>query len=84
MKRFVFALGILAVLSVATAQAQKPVGPPGQGVAGTFGGQSVAPGLRQSPTPLFAIGDLAVGIWTRVPPPYDATANRNLAANPLP
>ena len=25
-----------------------------------------------------------VSIWTRVPPPYDATANRSAAANPLP
>jgi hypothetical protein len=43
------------------------------------------PGPRpQSPTPLFVIGDLTVGIWARVPLPYDATANRNTAANPLP
>jgi hypothetical protein len=37
----------------------------------------------QSSTPLFVIGDLAAGIWPRVPPPYDVTANRNAAANPL-
>jgi len=77
--------GIVAVLSAATAHAQKPGGNPAQGVAGAFGGQSVAPGPQlKSPTPLFMIGDLAVGIWARVPPPYDATANRNIAANPLP
>jgi hypothetical protein len=35
-------------------------------------------------TPLTTIGDLAVGIWTRVPPSYDATADYNGAANPLP
>ena len=77
--------GILAVLSATTAHAQKPVVNPGQGVAGTFSGQSVTPAPRlQSPTPLFVIGDLAVGIWARVPPPYDVTANRHAAANPLP
>ena len=77
--------GILAVLLATTTHAQKPVANSEQGVAGTFGGQSVTPGPRlQSPTPLFAIGDLAVGIWARVPPPYDLTANRNAAANPLP
>ena len=40
--------------------------------------------ILKSPTPLFVIGGLAVGIWARVPPPYDVTANRNAAANPLP
>jgi hypothetical protein len=35
-------------------------------------------------TPLASLGDLAMGIWTRVPTPYDATANYNGAANPLP
>jgi len=78
-------LSILAVLLATTAHAQKPVVNAGQGVTGTFSGQSATPGSRlQSPTPLFAIGDLAVGIWARVPPPYDVTANRNAAANPLP
>ena len=77
--------GIFAVLLATTAHAQQPVVNSGQGVAGTFSDQSVTPGPRpQSPTPLFAIGDLAVGIWARVPPPYDVTANRNTAANPLP
>jgi hypothetical protein len=77
--------GILALLLATAALAQQPVVYSGQGVAGTFSSQSVTPGPRpQSPTPLFAIGDLAVGIWARVPPPYDVTANRNAAANPLP
>jgi hypothetical protein len=77
--------GILAVLLTTTAHAQTPVVNSGQRVAATFSGQSVTPGPRlQSPTPLFVIGDLAVGIWARVPPPYDVTANRNAAANPLP
>jgi hypothetical protein len=77
--------GILAVLLAATAHAQTPVVNSGQRVAATFSGQSDTPSPRvQSPTPLFIIGDLAVGIWARVPPPYDVTANRNAAANPLP
>jgi hypothetical protein len=77
--------GILAILLATAAHAQNPATNAGQGVAGTFSGQSATPGTRlQSPTPLFVVGDLAVGIWTRVPSPYDATANRNLAANPLP
>jgi hypothetical protein len=77
--------GIITVLLATTAHAQNPVGNSGQGVTGTFSGQSVTPSPRlQSPTPLFVIGDLAVGIWARVPPPYDVTANRNTAANPLP
>jgi hypothetical protein len=77
--------GILVVLLATTAHAQTPVVNSGQRVAATFSGQSDMPGARlQSPTPLFIIGDLAVGIWARVPPPYDVTANRNSAANPLP
>lgn len=76
---------ILAVLLATTAHAQKPVVNSGQGIIGTFSSQSVTPGPRpQSPTPLLAIGDLAVGIQARVAPPYDVTANRNAAANPLP
>jgi hypothetical protein len=35
-------------------------------------------------TPLATVGDLAVGIWTRIPPSYDTTADYNGAANPLP
>jgi hypothetical protein len=77
--------GILTVLTATTAYAQTPVLNSGQRVAATFSDQSVAPGPQlQSPMPLFAIGNLAVGIWTRVPPPYDVTVNRNAAANPLP
>jgi hypothetical protein len=53
--------------------------------AAALGGQSFAVSPRiQNATPLFFIGDLAAGIWTRVQPPYDATANRVAAANPLP
>ena len=35
-------------------------------------------------TPLATVGDVALGIWTRVPPPYDAAGHYNNAANPLP
>ena len=77
--------GMLTVLLATTAYAQTPVTNSGQRVAATFSDQSVTAGLQpQSPTPLFVIGDLAVGIWARVRPPYDVTANRNAAANPLP
>lgn len=45
----------------------------------------VGPQLRgQQMTPLVTIGNLAIGIWSPVPPPYDVAANRNLAANPVP
>ena len=77
--------GILTVLLATTAYAQTPVVNSGQRLAATFGDQSVTLGpQRQSPTPVFLIGNLAVGIWARVPPPYDVTANRNAASNPLP
>jgi hypothetical protein len=78
--------GVPTVLMATTADAQKPDAGPAERAA-AFQGQSVtgAPWLRaQHPTPLFAIGSVAVGIWARVPPPYDVTANRNAAANPLP
>ena len=35
------------------------------------------------PTPLFSLGGLPVGVWARVAPPYDVTANRSFAADPL-
>ena len=77
-------VAILAMLLATTAFAQAP----GSGAAGrtaSVGGQSVEQGPRaQQPTPLFMLGGLEVGIWTRVPPPYDAAANRSAAANPLP
>jgi hypothetical protein len=77
--------GIFTVLLATTAYAQTPVMTSGQRVVATFSDQSVRPGPQlQSPTPLFVFGNLAVRIWARVPPPYDVTANRNAAANPLP
>ena len=45
----------------------------------------VGPQLRNGQmTPLATIGNLAIGIWSPVPPPYDVAANRNLAADPRP
>ena len=37
----------------------------------------------QQPPPLFKIGRLPVRVYAPVPPPYNAAANRNLAANPV-
>jgi len=67
---------ILIALMATTADAQ----PPG---ASDMTAAIVRPGTARYPT-LFNIGGVPVGIWTRVPPPYDPTANRNAAANPLP
>ncbi|HEY6433504.1 MAG TPA: hypothetical protein VIZ17_16105 [Acetobacteraceae bacterium] len=78
--------GILALLMATTADAQQSDASGGATVA-SLGGQSVTVGPRlQHPTPLFfvVVSALAVEIWTRVPPPYDATANRTAADNPLP
>ncbi len=77
-------IGFLTLMA-APAFAQVP-GPAGAGRVPAFGGESVlvAPrlGARQ-PAPLFIIGGVAVEVWAPVPPPYDAAANRNGAANPL-
>jgi hypothetical protein len=53
----------------------------------TYGGSTSGNGssfVGRQMTPLATFGDLSVGIWSRVPPPYDATASYNGAANPLP
>ena len=77
-------LSMLAVLVMTTAYAQSPATTPAAGEA-TLGGAAVAvrPPVA-GPTPLVTTGNLAVGIWTRVQPPYNAEANRSAAANPLP
>jgi hypothetical protein len=41
------------------------------------------PGSLQESPPLFRIGGLPVHLWAPVPPPYDSSANRNLAADPV-
>jgi hypothetical protein len=77
-------LAILTVLMAATADAQNPSAG-GAAPTAELGGQATTVGPRlQRPTPLFVTGGLTVGIWTRVPPSYDVTANRNAAENPLP
>ena len=77
-------VGALLFLAAGTAFAQPPTAGAAGGVS-TFGGQAIAPGPRaQGPTPLFMLGGLPVVVWTRVSPPYDVTANRSAAANPLP
>ncbi len=77
-------VGVLTVLMATAASAQTQ--PAASGAATGFAGQAlgVGPGRAQHPTPLFMLGGTAVGIWARVPPPYDVSANRNAAANPLP
>ena len=53
----------------------------------TYGGSTSGKGpslVGRQMTPLATIGNLAVGVWTRVPPPYDTAATYNGAANPLP
>jgi hypothetical protein len=73
---------VLTALMAATADAQPP------GVSGIAGAEAAAVTLRpvipRYPTPIFSIGGVPVSIWTRVPPPYNAAANRSAAANPLP
>ncbi len=74
-------LSTLAVLVMTTAYAQSPRPTPAAGEA-TLGLTVRPPAI--GPTPLVTMGNLAVGIWTRVQPPYNAEANRSAAANPLP
>jgi len=77
-----FLLVILATLVAANADAQPSAA---NGMAGA-GSVTITPrpGTARYPTTLFNMGGLPVGIWARVPPPYDPTANRSAAANPLP
>jgi hypothetical protein len=35
------------------------------------------------PRPLFKIGELPVGVWAPVEPPYDSRMNRDQAGNPV-
>ena len=77
-------VAILVLLTATGADAQQSGARPATPAA-ALGGRSFAVSPRiQNPTPLFFVGDLAGGIWTRVPPPYDATANRVAAENPPP
>lgn len=79
-------LGLVVALLAGSAFAQTSA-PGTMGTIATIGGLSVTTGPRaaiQNPTPLATVGNLAFGIWTRVPPPYDVAANRTAASNPLP
>ncbi len=76
-------LSMLTALAMRTAYAQSPRSTPEAGEA-TLGGRAVVVRPPAGPTPLITMGNLAVGIWTRVPPPYNVEANRSAAANPLP
>ena len=82
MRAALVALLVMGAATAASAQTQPAV----SGAVSGFTGQALGsgPGHVQNPTPLFVLGNMAFGIWTRVPPPYDVSANRNLAANPLP
>ena len=75
--------GLTTLAMIASASAQQVTA---SATGGPFAGRSVAIGegpAPRNPTPLFSIGQLSVGIWARVPPPYDAAANRTYAGDPL-
>ena len=46
-------------------------------------GQIIPPGGSQPPPAVASIGNLPVRVWAPVPPPYDVSADRNGAANPI-
>lgn len=74
-------LGLMITTGAASAYAQDF-----SGSTASLAGRSYAAEQNQKvqgPTPLFVAGNMAFGIWARVAPPYDGTANRNFAANPL-
>jgi hypothetical protein len=77
-------LGVLTVLVMPTASAQSPPPTPALEEAKLGGRAVVVRPPAAGPTPLVTTGNLTVGIWTRVGPPYDVEANRSAAANPLP
>ena len=73
----------LMVATVAAGRAQRSEVP---SASQTTTAQSVPAGTgRNIPEskPLFMIGGVGVYLWAPVEPPYDANANRNLAADPL-
>jgi hypothetical protein len=71
----------LLIATAAFAQTRDPQ------ITGTVQAPEVRPG-QVSPSsnqpPLFTIGRLPARVWAPVPPPYDVTADRNGAADPLP
>ncbi len=55
-------------------------------VSQTTQGEAVTqdvPNAPRQPQTLFKIGNVGVGVWAPVEPPYDSSANRTQAANPL-
>jgi len=81
----VMAFGAVAILSsVVLAQSRT-----GQQSSNEARQTMVAPYTQPAPVIppfrrfLFSIGNLPVGVWAPVQPPYDSRANRNNAANPL-
>ena len=83
----VAALCVLAFAPLAEAQSRDHVRPrrtPSVQTGHTVTApQPVAPSRPALPPHIFTIGNLPVGLWAPVPPPYDARANHNNAANPL-
>lgn len=90
MRQFgVVPLGMLLMLAATAAYAQTQV--PAQRQVPETGGvvrrpevppPLVGPTVKPPPA-VFSIGGMPVRVWTPVPPPYDVTADRNGAANPL-
>jgi hypothetical protein len=78
----VFAGLIMLTATAAYADVQPP------GISGTVQQPApqpnlVSPGEAPEAHPLFWIGRLPVEVWAPVVPPYDTTADRNGASNPL-
>jgi hypothetical protein len=96
-RTYAFVVGVLPLLAApaaaaqtqtpaAVAQTQTPnlngtVRAPNQPYV--FPGQIVPPQATQPPPAVASIGDLPVRVWAPVPPPYDVSADRNGAANPI-
>jgi hypothetical protein len=81
---FALAFAATAVLSSA-ALAQSNAGQqPSPATSQSLIAPYTPPGASIPTTPrhLFSIGNLPVGVWAPVEPPYDSRANRTAAANP--
>jgi hypothetical protein len=78
-------LGTFVAIGATSAFGQEQL-PEDAGTNHRFGASSASvapePDDRQS-RPLFKIGGLPVHVYAPVAPPYNAAANRNLAADPL-
>ncbi len=84
----VFGAAALLAMTIASANAQKPAAPTvyptgdQTQIEQSQTAQSQEKNAARS-TPLFHIGNVGVGVWAPVEPVYDASTNRNLAANSL-